>query len=164
MRKYQFLTSVLLVSVVGGFCLSSLASTSGRNSPVRAESEQLCKELSKIQRIPFKDEPVDSEVYNRIMGRGKAALPCLINSITDLTRMKDPRTAPTYPDFRVGDLAFILLVRITRTPFEQMLPDQVKSRMSAEGVYAYFQYVQRPTNRRVLQRKWRVWLKENSLK
>lgn len=165
MRKYRFLKSVVIL-LVASLCLSSSASTQGRKSPFRevSKSEQMCNKLSEIDRIPFKDERVDSDIYNGIMAEGRASVPCLINKLTDLTRMKDPRTAPTYPDFRVADLAFILLARITGTPFEQMLPHQVQARMNDEGVYAYFRYVQRPANRKALQQKWRLWLKETSLK
>jgi hypothetical protein len=116
-----------------------------------------CKRLPEVKEIPFKGEPVNDEAYIDIVGRGKAAIPCLIEEITNTTMMKDPRSAPTYPDFRIGDLAFFLLVDITKTPFEQMLPDSVKSRMKNEGVYAYFEYVGRPNNRKALQAKWKAW-------
>lgn len=52
--------------------------------------------------------------------------------------MKDPRQAPVYRDFRVGDAAFFVLLRITKVPFEEMLPTQVRSELEDEGVYAYF--------------------------
>jgi hypothetical protein len=71
--------------------------------------------------------------------------------------MKDPRSAPTYLDFRIGDLAFFLLVRITEIPFEEMLPNSVKSRIKDEGVYAYFEHVKRTDNRKALQARWKAW-------
>lgn len=125
----------------------------------KSEAEFLCDRLSEIKQLPFKGRPVDDELYNKIIGQGKAIVPCLIDKITDVTKMKDPRSAPTYPDFRVGDLAFFLLVRITGTPFEQTLPDSVKAKMKQEGVYAYFEYVEFPDNRRALQENWQAWLK-----
>ena len=62
-----------------------------------------CKRLSEVKEIPFKDESINDEAYNDIVGRGKAAIPSLIGEVTKTTRMKEPRSAPTYPDFRVGD-------------------------------------------------------------
>ena len=125
----------------------------------KSEAETVCQRLPNIKKLPFKDEPIDDENYNKIVSEGKAVVPCLIDRITDLSPMKDPRSTPTYPNFRVGDLAFFLLIRITGTPFEQMLPASVTGRMKDEGVYAYFKYVQRPSNRRALQNKWQTWLK-----
>lgn len=156
----------MVLLLVACLCLTSSGSTQGQRwSTSRIlQIGAVCNRLSEIDRIPFKDERVDSEIYNGIMAEGRNSVPCLVHKLTDLTRMKDPRTAPTYSDFRVGDLAFILLARITGTPFEQMLPHQVQARMSDEGVYAYFRYVQRPANRKTLQQKWRVWLKENGVK
>ncbi len=80
-----------------------------------------------------------------------------VSQLMTKTRMKDPRSAPTYPDFRVGDLAFFLLVDITKIPFEQMLPYSVKFKIKDEGVYAYFEYVEHLNNRKALQNKWRAW-------
>jgi hypothetical protein len=55
--------------------------------------------------------------------------------------------------FRVGDLAFFLLLRITGVPFEQMLPENVRAKVKEEGVYAYFRYTEVPANRAALQRR-----------
>jgi hypothetical protein len=123
----------------------------------KSDEEAVCKRLSEVKELPFKDESVNDEAYNDILGRGRAAIPCLIGEITNTTRMKDPRSAPIYLDFRVGDLAFFLLVRITNIPFEEMLPNSVKSRIKDEGVYAYFDHVKRTTNRKALQARWKAW-------
>jgi hypothetical protein len=128
---------------------------------VKPDPGAVCRRLPEVKEIPFKGEHVNDEAYNEIVSQGKAAIPCLIEKITDTTRMKDPRSAPTYSDFRVGDLAFFLLVEITKTPFEQMLPDLAKSRMKNDGVYAYFEYVERPDNRKALQAKWKEWWAKN---
>jgi hypothetical protein len=124
---------------------------------VNPDEGTACKRLSEVKETPLKDESVDDEAYNDIISRGKAAIPCLIGEITNTTRMEDPRPTPKYPDFRVGDLAFFLLVRITKIPFEQMLPNSVKSRIKNEGVYAYFEYVERLNNRKALQARWKAW-------
>ncbi len=123
----------------------------------KTDEETACKRLSEVKQVPFKGESINDEAYNDIVSRGKAVIPCLIREITNTTRMKDPRSAPTYPDFRVGDLAFFLLVDITKIPFEQMLPYSVKFKIKDEGVYAYFEYVEHLNNRKALQNKWRAW-------
>jgi hypothetical protein len=163
MKKNLLLTLTLLVLAGVLFQCFNVALTE-KDSPEQIKSgvESLCERLSEIKKMPFKGEKIDDELYNEIVDRGKAIAPCLIDKITDMTRMKDPRSAPSYPDFRVGDLAFFLLVRITGTPFEQMLPDSVKARMKQEGVYAYFEYVEFPDNRRALQENWQAWLKNQT--
>jgi hypothetical protein len=112
--------------------------------------------LNEVRRIPFKDELVDDAVYNELMAAGDAAVPCLIEKITDVGRMHDPRTAPVAADFRVGDLAFILLSRITKVPIEEMLPAEVTREFSERGIYAYFAYVQKSEHRQLIQKRWRV--------
>lgn len=127
-------------------------------TPTRPDAQALCERLPEIKEIPFKDEPVEDEAYNSFIAASNEAVPCLIDRLDDSTKMKDPRSAPQYRDFKVGDLAYIMLVRITKVPFESMLPDDVRERMKEEGVYAYFDYVQNPDNRRVIQSRWRAWL------
>src|SRR5207248_2464427 len=72
--------------------------TSGR------EASDLCKKLSSIRRMPFQNEHVDDRVYNQIMAKGRAIVPCLVEQLTNGTKMSDPRSEPTVADFRVGDV------------------------------------------------------------
>ena len=123
------------------------------------QASELCKRLRSITRMPFQDEHVDDKLYNQIMAKGSAIMPCLVEQLTNVAKMRDPRSEPTVADFRVGDLAFFLLLRITGVPFEQMLPDSVKAKVKEQGVYAYFRYTEAPANRTTLQRKWKAWLK-----
>src|SRR5215831_2752135 len=138
-----------LVHLSGGFA----DCRSRRGASHRSEAEALCENLYRIKKLPFKGEPIDDPVYNDVMKQGKELVPCLISKITDATKMADPRQAPTYSDFRVGDLAFFLFARITDTRIEEMMPRSVKQNMNDQGVYAYFEYVRRPGNRRYLQEK-----------
>ena len=144
--------------------------TPNRASPSPSSHEQtnlrslqvlkLCNSVSEIKVVPIKDELVSDEVYNGLITAGKEAVPCLVERITDTTKMRDPRKAPHYPDFRVGDAAFFVLLDITKVPFEQMLPETVRAKIRDQGVYAYFEYVEKVENRRTLQSRWRDWLKE----
>src|SRR5271168_1369562 len=155
MRRLTALTITLLVSSVGPWVSvqSQEVAVSGR------EASDLCKRLSSIRHMPFQNEHVEDEAYNQIMAKGPALVPCLVEQLTNGAKMRDPRSEPTVADFRVGDLAFFLLLRITTVPFEQMLPDTVTSKIKDEGVYAYFRYTESPANRAALQRKWKAWLK-----
>ena len=155
MKRLPSLFIALLVLSVGPWlsAQSREVVASGR------EASNLCKRLSSIKHMPLQNEHVDDQVYNQIMAKGSAMTPCLVEQLTNRTKMRDPRSEPTVADFRVGDLAFFLLLRITGVPFEQMLPENVKAKVKEEGVYAYFRYTEVPANRAALQRKWKAWLK-----
>lgn len=117
---------------------------------------QMCNRLIEVRKLPFKGERIDDPVYNELIAYGEEVVPCLIEKISDTTPMKDPRQAPSAPDFRVGDLAFFLLSDITNTSLQEVLPEEVVARMDERGIYAYFDYVQREKNRKVIQDLWRA--------
>ena len=123
----------------------------------------ICGKLAQVKRIPFKDERVEDKTYNEIVQLGESVVPSLIECLTDLTKMREPRSAPSYDDFRVGDLAFFLLLDITKVPFEQMLPKSVRAQLPSQGVYAYFEYVENPANRKALQKRWKSWHKKRAV-
>jgi hypothetical protein len=158
---YLFFSSLIFTSVLSQPPSANDLHQTSAAAKAKSEMDDLCRRLSEIKRLPFKGESIDDEIYNQFLKQGKAAIPCLINSITNATKMRDPRSAPSYEDFRVGDAAFFILLKITNVPFEQMLPYQVKARLKEEGVYAYFRYVEKTANRKALQDRWKAWLKEN---
>jgi hypothetical protein len=125
--------------------------------------ESLCERLPEIRSLPLKGEGRD-EVYLELMQAGDTVVPCLIDRITDTTPMPDPRMAPQYAGTAVGDVAVFMLVRITGTEFQALLPQDVQADYSARGVYAYFDYVAHPEHRTELQREWRAWWTINSHK
>src|SRR5262245_51391416 len=84
-----------------------------------------CRDLQALRLMPFKGETVDDPVYNSLMAAGWDAVPCLLERITDDTLMPDPRKAPTYNGFAVGDAATMMLGRITGVPFDSVLPPEV---------------------------------------
>jgi hypothetical protein len=159
--KKQLCFVCLFIFLTNGSASVFLMSPGAQNRHV--SRSQLCRDLVKIHRIPFYDEPVNDAVYNKIAQAGPSIIPCLVNRITDTTKMRDPRSEPTFSDFRVGDLAFFLLVQLKKVPFETMLPSEVQARLKTEGVYAYFRYVSRFKNRQILQKRVREWLWHNSL-
>ena len=127
----------------------------------QAHATDLCEHVLKIQKLPFKDERVDDPSYNALVDAGEAAIPCLIPMVTDTRKMRDPRQAPKYGGVRVGDVAYFVLVDITKIDFVEMLPARVQKKYKTEGVYAYFEFVGRPRNREWLRRRLSEWYQKN---
>jgi len=111
--------------------------------------------VSEIRLLPFKGERVDDTAFNSLLEAGVAAIPCLIERVTDTRKMRDPRQAPTYPDVRVGDVAYFVLVRLANIDLVEMLPNRVQEKYKTEGVYAYFDFARRKQNREWLRGKLR---------
>jgi hypothetical protein len=122
-------------------------------------AQTLCDRVSEIKVMPFKDESVDDAAYDALIEAGDSALPCLIAKVTDTRKMRDPRQAPGYAgiETRVGDVAYFMLVRIAKFGFIDMFPARVQQRYKTEGVYAYFEFVQKRRNREWLRRKLNQW-------
>jgi hypothetical protein len=120
-----------------------------------------CNRLSEIKIIPNKEVTADDDVYDGLIKSGDVAIPCLIEKITDTSKMLDPREAPHIQDFRVGDAAVFMLNRITNEPLENILPNEYAKRWKSEGVYAYFSYVERSDNRKNIQEWWKNWTKKH---
>jgi hypothetical protein len=120
------------------------------------DSPSLCERLSEIRSVPMKGEGSD-DIYAGLRRLGEAAVPCLIDKITDATPMPDPRMAPKYSRTVVGDVAVFVLVRITATEFQVLLPTDVQENYRSRGVYAYFDYVAQRGHRADLQERWREW-------
>jgi hypothetical protein len=121
------------------------------------EISSLCKRVSEIKVLPHKDEAVDDAAYNALIAAGEKAVPCLIGKITDTTSMADPRSAPTFHGMRVGDVAYFVLLDITKLDFIAPLPEPVREAYKTEGVDAYFRFVQNKRNREKLQSNLYEW-------
>jgi hypothetical protein len=124
----------------------------------------LCSRISEIKVLPIKGERGEDPTYDAFMNAGDAVVPCLIRRVTDETKIRDPRQEPGFPDIeiRVADVAYFLLVDITRLSFAELLPDEVRRKFKAEGVYAYFEFVKEPANRKRLQDKLERWYQKNN--
>jgi len=107
------------------------------------DSERSCDNLplEQVRTLPFGVEPVDDEIYYRVLAAGREAIPCLIERVSSTDLMQDPRPAPSHQGFVVGDLAHLLLTDLTEIEFDAFLPGSVKARFPEIGVYAYFAYV-----------------------
>ena len=131
-----------------------------QSGPISPDPETLCRQVSKISVLPFKGDKGRDQVYDALVAAGDAVVPCLIDEITNLTRMADPREAPKFADTRVGDIAYFVFTDITKMNFTDPLPTNVKEEYKAEGVYAYFRFVEKPENRKEIQRYLRDWYKK----
>jgi len=120
----------------------------------------LSEKLEKIKEIP-KDNVVDDVTYNDLKNQGPSILNCLANQVENTKEMKDFRQYPVYSDVRIGDLAYTLFIDITQLDFESFLPIEVQEKWKNQGVYAYFEYVEKPENRMELAQKCREWCENN---
>jgi len=130
---------------------------------INDSSELLCSRLSEIKKIPHRDPKDSDPIFDAILSKGNEAVPCLVDKLTDTTLMDDPREAPPYQDFRVGDTAFFILAKLTKRDgqLRELLPPQYEKRWKTEGVYAYFSYVENAANRKKIQIWWKNWMKNN---
>lgn len=126
-------------------------------------SNILCDRVSEIKHLPFKDgdETEIDKTYKSLYDAGETVIPCLINKVTDTTPMKDPRNIPGPTDTRVGDVAYFVLVGISKLNFIELLPAQVQKEYETEGVYAYHQFVSNRKNRVKLQADLKKWYERN---
>lgn len=133
-------------------------------------AKNLCNQLVKIKKLPYRDPADTDPIYEALIAKGADAYSCLIEKITDTKKMKDPREAPMWSHYTVGDTAVFVLVRsvsngdekIEERLLKEMLPPKYREEWKTNGVYAYFNYVSESKNRNELQRWWRNWLKEKT--
>ena len=95
-------------------------------------------------------------MYDAFMDAGEKVVPCLIDKVlSDSTKMRDPRQEPGYPDIevRTGDIAYFLIVDITKLDFTRLLPPSIQNR----GGICHFKYVHDLNNRKALQQSLRSW-------
>ena len=138
-----------------------IVSQSPERRPVLSNLKMTCDQVREIKTFPFKGEEGIDAAYDSLRKAGDSAVPCLIDSITDTTPMADPRQTPKFSDVRVGDVAYFVLLDITKIDFVEFLPAKVKEAYKQEGVYAYFRFVEKPANRKKLQDNLRVWYQEH---
>ena len=122
-------------------------------------AQNICDRISQIKALPFKGEAGLDANYDAFMRAGQSAMPCLIRKVTNTRRMRDPRSEPGYPGIhvRVGDVAYFLLADIAKTDFVFLLPLRVQRQWKESGVWAYFNFAQRKSNREWFQRRLKTW-------
>ncbi len=130
--------------------------------------ESLCNRLSEIKKIPYRDPNDTDPIFEELIAKGKEAMPCLVEKITDETPMRDPGGSVIWQHYKVGDTAVFMLARIANEDeilqaelLQEMLPLEYRKEWKTNGVYAYYNYVSESKNREELQVWWRNWIKEN---
>lgn len=183
MKKIGFICSCLMVGALLWSCTApaeSKANSELRNVAVTptatvatpetkvvkpaSESSELCKQLVEIKKFPGRDPSEQKDpIYAAIIAKGNDIMPCLVEEITNEASMHDPRQAPIWQHYKVGDTAVFLLVHIAKKDelLVQMLTPAYRDEWKTNGVYAYFNYVSKSENRRQLQSWWRVWLEKH---
>ena len=151
----------LALILIGLFTVSVSSQSAGASVSV---GETLCNRIDEIDQLPHHDESGVDGVYDALVEAGESVIPCLIEKITDTTIMDDPRCPVISKATTVGDVAYFVLVMITKIEFTEMLPADVREEFKTRGVYAYHDYVDRKGARKDLQLKLREWFgrkKEN---
>ena len=107
----------------------------------------------------MKGDPGVDAAYDSIIAAGEAIVPCLILKITDTTPMRDPRCLFSERT-TAGDIAYFVLIDITKLDFIELLPPEIQKQYKAQGAYAYHDYISRKGARRQLQSKVREWYRQ----
>jgi hypothetical protein len=168
--------SMILLVAIGASCGRSVERTTAayNYSPASKESSSpygisktpdpsaLCNRIPEIKILPMKGEKGEDATYDDFMKAGDSVVPCLIERVTDTTKMRDPRQEPGFPgiEITIGDIAFFLLIDITKIQFTDVLPPDVRKEYKEDGVYAYFKFVKNPANREKLKDRLQAWYRE----
>ncbi len=123
-------------------------------------AKALCNRVAEIKALPHYDESGVDAAYDALAEAGEAVVPCLIEKITDTTIMPDPRCPGISTETKIGDVAYFVLVRITKIGFIELFPADVQEKYKTEGVYAYHDYIERKGKRKQLQSKLREWYRQ----
>jgi hypothetical protein len=140
------------------------------SSLMSLSAKELCDRLHEIEVIGHRVLEESDDLYRAILAKGSEALPCLIERIDDRTKTPDPRSAPKWQHYVVGDTAVFTVLYIACQDdderWEEMmlatLPEKSQNGWTTNGIYAYFNYVSEPKNRKTLKNWWKKWLKEKT--
>lgn len=146
------------------FCLVILCAGVSYSQTTKSglpNSSELCQRLAQIKEFPHSNDTTDLDpAYEALYRAGEVVVPCLIDKISDVTVVTDPRCPRIFQETKVGDLAYFLLVRITNIKFDEMLPVSIQKKYRVEGVYAYHDFIERKGARQRLQSKLRDWYRQ----
>lgn len=123
--------------------------------------DNLCKNLTKIKSIPYKPGDVDQnepqyKEYFAMIDQGEKAIPCLIENIMNTEEMDDPR-CPGVGIIAVGDVAYFILQDIGKFDFTEMFSTEIQNAYKTEGIYGYYEVIDKNGNRLKLQTKLKEW-------
>lgn len=125
-----------------------------------SDPARLCNRVAEIKDLPMKGDAGVDGAYDALIAGGEAVVPCLIQKITDTTPMRDPRCPRFSGRTTVGDVAYFVLVDLTKLDFVELLPVDIQRSYQTQGAYAYEDYIRRKGARRQLQARLRVWYRQ----
>jgi len=138
--------------------VSALAQTSKQADIVR-----LCNRVAEIKELPMKGDRGIDAAYDAIVAAGETIVPCLIDKIADTRPMRDPRCPPLSDQTTIGDVAYFVLIDITKLDFIELLPEKIQTKYKNKGAYAYHDYIVRKGARRQLQLKVQKWWRQKQI-
>lgn len=150
MKRIFWLVSILVIATI------SIYSQTRKSDSLQAKA--LCNRVREIKQLP-RESGVDA-AYDALIQNGSKVIPCLIEKITDNTIIPDPRCPIISRETKVGDIAYFLLIDITKINFVELLPAEVQQKYKTEGVYAYHDFVEQKGKRKQLQSKFREWYRQ----
>lgn len=154
-KSYLLLCLLIVVCAFNAF---------GQQAESSAE-KALCDRVSEIKSLPHYNEKGVNAVYDALAEAGERVVPCLIDKIADTTKTDFQNCPVTSDNTRVGDVAFYVLVRMLEFKFDDFLPPKVQETYKTEGIYAFYDYIDKKKNRAELQTKLREWyMKKQSAK
>lgn len=143
------------------FGLSAVSVSAQSLTVAQRKAQALCQRVSKIKTLPHApgERGVDAN-YDKLVAAGEAIIPCLIDKITDTTITHDPRCPTISGATKIGDVAYFVLVDITKIGFAELLPEDVREKYKTTGAYAYHDYIEQKGKRIELQTKLREWYRK----
>lgn len=153
-------------AVVIACVVIACANNKAASEPTDAQPSY-CDGLSDIRQLPVthipselrEPEEAGDEAFRQLLSHGSLAIPCLIDSITNMSTVPDQRDPSWKPGVRVGDLALILLYEVSG---HAIVPPEISDRQSEIGWYAITEYTRNEVNARRLQSLWRSWYENNA--
>ena len=153
--------SKLITLFVLFFCLCAVNAFSQSPKIALRDAKALCNRVAEIKELPHHyDERGIDAAYDALAEAGEVVVPCLIDKISDITVMPDPRCPHITGETRVGDVAYFVLVGITKIGFVELFPDEMQKEYETRGVYAYHDFIERKGKRKQLQAKLREWYRK----
>jgi hypothetical protein len=120
----------------------------------------VCEHIRDIKVLPFHGDRGEDPSYDAFLDAGETAVPCLIKKITNTDRIPDPRPTLKFPETTVGDIAYFLIIDITKLDFAELLPREVQEDYRNNGVWAYHAYVAKLEHRKILQNRLYEWYRQ----
>jgi hypothetical protein len=152
------MAKITLLILFFGLCTATVFSQS--QTVALRDAKALCDRVAEIKALPHYDESGVDAVYDALAEAGDSVVPCLIEKITDTKIMPDPRCPRISTETKIGDVAYFVVVSITKIGFTELFPADVREKYKTEGVYAYHDYIERKGKRKQLQSKLREWYRQ----